>query len=70
MLSSSKKLISDTFDVFVDAKDFLRITKRCNSSNLVRTQFVVPKIGSKNFGKFIITFKNGEYRTRVAQGCK
>lgn len=37
--------------------EFLEIVKRHKPSDFISVRFIIPKIGSKSFGKFLITYK-------------
>lgn len=54
---NKNRLSFDNYDMLVDAKEFLRLTKRQDNSKLLKIQFIMPKLGSRSFGKFLLTYK-------------
>lgn len=61
------RLSFDNYDMLVDAKEFLRITKRQDTPKLLKIQFIMPKLGSRSFGKFLLTYKYEPTKARPTE---
>jgi hypothetical protein len=66
-IHTKNRLTFDRYSMVVGPADFLRIVKRQDAkSNLLRVKFVMPRLGSESFGKFLLTYKHEPTKTKWA----
>lgn len=47
-----------SYEIIVSAEKFLSIIRSTDTSNIIRTKFLIPELGSNSLGKFLIVYKH------------